>query len=95
MAEIADLADFGEEHLRDDVILNYRGSGKYLPGSNEANDLCDEIQRLEIGIWTMRGQNVASVNQEDRSTTVREALLFYRDYKQSQLENYLVEAGEL
>lgn len=95
MATSADLADFGEEQLRDEVILNYRHSGKYDSGSRRANDLCDEIQRLEIALWSLRDSDPSIPNGQDRTTTVFEALEFYRDYRQSQLENAQVEAGEL
>lgn len=95
MATSADLADFGEEQLRDSVILTYRQSGFYIAGSFEAESLCDEIQRIEIAIWSLRGQQIRCVNEQDRSTTVYEALMFYRDYKQSIHENLQLEAGEL
>jgi len=95
MAEIADLAEFGEEQLRDSVVLNYRPSGVFLQGCLEAEDLCDEIQRLEIALWSYRRQSVGIPNSEDRSTTVFEALKFYRDYRQSQVESCQFEEGEL
>ena len=95
MSDNVDLADFGTEKERDAVCLYYRASGLYCNGSNNAERLCDEIQRLEIGIYTLRGRNQEIPNEQDRSTTVNEALEFYRDYKQSQLENLQLEAGEL
>lgn len=95
MAEIADLASFGTEEQRDEVRLYYRDSGLYCAGSQEAEDLCDEIQRIEIAVWTMRHQLASVPNEQDRSTTVFEALQFYRDYRQSQLENLLLEADEI
>jgi hypothetical protein len=95
MATSADLTDFGEEQLRDSVILNYRPSGIFLQGSLEAEDLCDEIQRLEIALWSYRRQEIRIPNGEDRSTTIFEALKFYRDYRQSQVESCQFEEGEL
>jgi len=95
MSEIADLASFGEEEQRDAICLYYRQSGLYCGGSQTAEDLCDEIQRLEIAIWSYAQRGVLVPNGEDRSTIVLEALEFFRDYRQSQLENYQVEAGEL
>ena len=95
MSEIADLASFGEEEQRDAVCLYYRQSGLYCRGSQDAEDYCDEIQRLEIAIYTYRGSNPSTPSEQDRSTTVLEALNFYRNYKQSTLENLQLEAGEI
>ena len=95
MSEIADLASFGEEEQRDAVCLFYRLSGLYCHGSQTAEDLCDEIQRLEIAIWSYRDQDPSIPNEQDRSPTVFEALEFYRDYKQSILENLQFYAGEI
>ena len=95
MSDNVDLADFGTEKERDAVCLYYRASGLYCNGSNIAECLCDEIQRIEIGIYTLRGGDPGIPNEQDRSTNVVEALEVYRDYRLSQLENLQLEAGEL
>lgn len=90
-----DLEVYGMEEERDAVCLYYRLSGLYCAGSQKAENLCDEIQRIEIAIWTYRHQDPSIPNGQDRSITIFEALEFYRDYKQSELENLQLEAGEL
>jgi hypothetical protein len=95
MSESTDLAGYGTEEQRDAICLYYRSSMLYCVGSQRAEDLCDEIQRIEIALYTYRGRDIRTPNTLDRSTTVFEALEFYRDYRQSQLEDLQVEAGEL
>ena len=92
---MTDLSDFGLEQLKDDVLLFYRNSELYCRGSQEAEDLCDEIQRAEIAVHYYAELFQSSANERDRSTTVIEALKFFRDYRESQLEHFQFEAGEI
>lgn len=91
----ASLSDFAVVVDLDPITFWYRDGPLYVEGSNHGEELCDEIQRLRIAIHSYRNLPVESVNFQDRSTTVIEALKMYRDYFRGCLDDLQLDAGEL
>ena len=91
----ASIEDFAPVVEKDAVCLYYRSNDLYVDGSQEAEDLCDEIQQLEIALASYMGRPLDIANDKDRSNIVLAALRFSRDYTQGLLENQMLDAGEL
>jgi hypothetical protein len=89
------LSHFSDPVNLDPITFWYRTGLFYLEGSHDGEELCDEIQRLRIAIHSYQNLSLESVNFQDRSTTIIEALKMYRDYFQGCLEDLQLDAGEL
>lgn len=89
------LSYFADPVDLDPITFWYRSGPLYLEGSNEGEELCDEIQRTRIAIHSYQNLPLESVNFQDRSTTVIEALKMYRDYFQGCLDDLQLDVGEL